>query len=358
MNGAKSCYGGLSVMVTGHTGFKGSWLSMALAMMGAKVHGYAKDPLPGSIFEAANVRSVLASHTLADLNDACALRAAFAAAKPDIVFHLAAQAIVLDSYQDPVGTYQTNVIGTLQTLEAAAGAGARAVLCVTSDKCYRNNEWHWPYRETDALGGHDPYSSSKACCEIAAASWAQSFGAKKLVNAATARAGNVIGGGDRSPHRLLPDIFKAAGSLQSPALRNPQSVRPWQHVLEALDGYLLLGQKLLSANPGALPFDSFNFGPDDHCGALSVLEAANLALEALGRPGIEPCSPLAPNACHEAKLLRLDSSKAKAELGFNPAWNARQAIQKAAAWEAAAQGGADMGAFTRNQISERLSRWL
>src|SRR5215467_8630193 len=260
-------WNGRRVFVTGHTGFKGGWLALWLNRLGAKVRGYALDPCTQpNMFTLASVASVV-DDVRGDLRDYPKLEAAIRDFEPDVVFHMAAQPLVRRSYADPVGTYATNVMGTVNVLEAVRKTpSVRAVICVTTDKVYQNHEWVWPYRETDALGGYDPYASSKACAEIVSAAYRSSFFSPNLADGrplalATARAGNVIGGGDWSEDRLIPDLVRGFCSGQPVLIRRPKAIRPWQHVLEPLHGYMILAQKLLE-DPRKFA-SAYNFGPAD-----------------------------------------------------------------------------------------------
>ena len=337
---------GRRVFLTGHTGFKGGWLAVWLAEAGAEVHGFALDPPPGpSFFEAAGVEHRLAAHTVGDLRNADAVANAMAAASPEIVFHLGAQPLVRLSYAQPLETFATNVMGTAHVLEAARRAGSvQAVVSVTTDKCYENKEWLWSYRENEPLGGHDPYSASKACAELVTAAWRSSFHGDGAPWIASARAGNVIGGGDWSLDRLIPDALRAYDANAVLHVRRPAAVRPWQHVLEPVAGYLQLAETLCADGaPGA---GAWNFGPVDADARpvswiLDSLQTTlrDLRWEATGDPGV-----------HEAGLLKLDSSKARALLGWTPKWRIGTALAQTAAWHQAWRARDDMAAFTRDQI--------
>lgn len=324
----KGFWKGRRVFLTGHTGFKGSWLSLWLHQLGAQVHGYALDPLTEpSLWQALGLK--LESETRADLSDLARLRAAAGAAQPEIVFHLAAQPLVRESYKDPVGTFATNVLGTVHLLESLRGLSSlRAVVVVTTDKVYHNEEWPYPYREGDRLGGKDPYSASKAAAEIVTASYRDSFLKEQGVRMASARAGNVIGGGDWSADRLVPDCLRAFAEERAVELRYPQAVRPWQHVLEPLSGYLRLGQGLLA---GESLECGWNFGPKGDEGHAEVGEVA----QRLGRLWGESARVQLSQEKHpkEAGLLRLDISKAQAELGWQPRWSLDQALAATVSWQ-------------------------
>ena len=249
------------VLVTGHTGFKGGWLALWLADMGAEVHGYALTPPTNpNFFTVADLGPRLASSTLADVRDEAALARAVQSASPDVVFHLAAQPLVRYSYAAPVDTYAINVMGTVNLFEAVRRtSGVKAVVNITSDKCYENREWVWPYRENEAMGGFDPYSSSKGCAELITAAYRRSFLESAGIHVATGRAGNVIGGGDWAADRLLPDVLRALGAGETVTIRSPMATRPWQHVLEPLSGYLMLAEKLYTE--GSAYATAWNFGP-------------------------------------------------------------------------------------------------
>ena len=343
---------GRAVFVTGHTGFKGSWLALWLAGMGARVYGFALDPATKtSLFEEAGVAQQLAGDTRADLADRTALQAALQEAQPSVVLHLAAQALVRPGYADPVGTFATNVMGTAHLLDAVRSVDSvQAVIVVTTDKVYGNNEWIFPYREGDALGGHDPYSASKAAAEIVVASYRASFfGADRHgARIATARAGNVIGGGDWSPERLVPDCLQAFAAGAPVRLRYPQAVRPWQHVLEPLGGYLALAERLLAAD-GDAAAKAWNFGPEVGGDATVGAVTEALARRWGGKASVEcPEGELHP---HEAGLLRLDITQARVELGWRPRWSLAQALDATVDWFQGWEHGGDAAALCRAQIA-------
>ena len=324
---AKTFYSGKRVLVTGHTGFKGGWLAHWLKTLGADVAGYSLPPEASpNLFEAGAVARGVTS-VLGDVRDLAALSQLVADHRPEVVFHLAAQALVRRSYREPVETFATNVMGTVNLLEACRRAGSpRAVVVVTSDKCYENREWVWGYREQDALGGFDPYSSSKACAELATAAYRRSFfEAETGVGIATARAGNVIGGGDWAEDRLVPDLVRARVSGTPVVIRNPTSTRPWQHVLEPLAGYLLLAQKLWEdPAPHSGPW---NFGPDAG-ESVPVIEVARVFARELGVALETP----EQEAVHEARSLKLDSSRAKLLLGWKPRLTLDESLTLTARW--------------------------
>jgi len=314
------------VLITGHTGFKGSWLSHWLLDEGAEVSGFALPPETApALFTALGLAGRM-HHVEGDIRDLSAIRACVQAVAPEVVFHLAAQPLVRRSYRDPAATWAVNVLGTTHLLEAVRGCPAvRACVVVTSDKCYENRGWTRGYSEEDVLGGHDPYSSSKAAVEIAAASWRRSF--QDLAPVATARAGNVIGGGDWSEDRLIPDFIAAVSSGRELRLRNPLATRPWQHVLEPLGGYLELARRLLGSE-GRGWAEAWNFGPADGAAA-TVREVADALVEDWGSGQVVVETAPAP---HEAQTLRLDCSKAAGRLGWRPRWTVREAVRLTARW--------------------------
>jgi CDP-glucose 4,6-dehydratase len=327
-------YRGKRVLLTGHTGFKGAWLSLWLADCGAEVHGLALPPeTEASLFDEARVAQRLATHTVGDVRDLEAVRKAIGAAKPEIVFHLAAQALVRRSYREPAETFATNVMGTVNVLEAvrlAGAGGARVCQIITTDKCYENREWVHPYRECDRLGGHDPYSASKACAELAVSSYRKSFLAGLGISLSSARAGNVIGGGDWAEDRIVPDAIAALSRGESVLVRNPHAIRPWQHVLEPLSGYLRLARRQWESP--AECSEAYNFGPMPG-EALSVGELAGEVVKAWGtgtwHSGEKNAGAPAP---HEAHFLRLDITKAMSELSWRPRWDVRQGIRETVEW--------------------------
>ena len=348
-------WAGKRVLVTGHTGFKGSWLSLWLMQMGARVTGLSLAPVTQpNLFDLLGLHTDL-HHHVGDIRDGAAVRACVAEARPEVVFHLAAQALVRESYRQPEETWSTNVQGTVTVLDALRGCPhTRSIVVVTTDKVYQNREWCHPYRETDPLGGHDPYSASKAACEAVAASYRSAFFAAQGVALSTARAGNVIGGGDWSADRLLPDAVRAWTGEHTLSLRNPQSVRPWQHVLEPLWGYLELARQT-HQNP--LLADAYNFGPYPQ-EAVPVGDIVRLAHAHW--PGARARFEPQPDAPHEAGLLRLDISKAHSLLGVAPRWSLPEAVAQTALWYAGLQAGEsaralcvrDLAAFARPQAGE------
>jgi CDP-glucose 4,6-dehydratase len=343
---------GRRVFLTGHTGFKGSWLALWLSQRGAKVRGYALDPCTEpNMFNLASVGAVV-EDVRGDVRDYAKLEASMTEFDPEVVFHLAAQPIVRRSYADPVGTYTTNVMGTVHLLEAIRKTpSVRAVVCVTTDKCYQNQGWIWPYRESDPLGGHDPYASSKACAEIISAAYRSSFfPIERLhehhVAVATARAGNVIGGGDWSEDRLIPDLVRGFRSGQPVLIRRPNAIRPWQHVLESLNGYMILAQELL-AQPARFA-SAYNFGPSDE-DVWPVQRIANKLVGIWGN-GASWIRDSVPSV-HEDQVLRLDASKARFELKWQPKLKIEAAMEWTMAWYRAWNQGADMTEFTVKQIA-------
>lgn len=329
---------GKRVFLTGHTGFKGSWLALWLQRMGAELTGFAlAPPTNPSLFEAAHVADGMTS-IIGDIRDGDALSRAVIDADPEIVIHMAAQPLVRASYDDPVGTYATNVMGTVHLLEAVRRApSCRAACVVTTDKCYENREWVWGYREDEAMGGHDPYSNSKGCAELVTSAYRRSFFGVGKAAVGSGRAGNVIGGGDWAADRLIPDILRAVSAGESVLIRNPLSIRPWQHVLEPLSGYLVLCQALWD-NP-VLAADAWNFGPrDDDARPVQWIVERLCALWGEGASWVhdERVQP------HEANYLKLDISKARAGLGWSPRWSLGDALESIVTWQRAWRSGADM----------------
>ena len=339
---------GKRVFLTGHTGFKGGWLSLWLQAMGAEVCGYSLlPPTTANLFTEANVSSGMESSFIADIRDADAMRLTMQEARPEIVFHLAAQSLVRYSYAHPAETYAVNVMGTVNLLEAVRVTPCvKAVVNITTDKCYENREWVWGYRENEAMGGVDPYSSSKGCAELVTAAYRRSFMESAGIALASARAGNVIGGGDWAENRLIPDFLRAIDAGAMLKIRSPQSTRPWQHVLEPLSGYLRLAECLF--NEGAAFAEGWNFGPNDENARTVLWIVEQLAGM---QPSVTWQCDKAPQP-HEAHYLKLDSSKAKARLGWQARWHLRTALQKTLAWHTAWRGGEDMRNFTLLQIAE------
>lgn len=321
-----AAYRGTRVLVTGHTGFKGSWLSLWLQTLGAHVAALALDP-PSEPSHWDLLTLTIRDHRV-DIRDEAAVRSVFVAERPEIVFHLAAQPLVRRSYREPIATWSTNVMGTANVLEAARlTPGVRAVVVVTTDKCYENREWPWAYRECDRLGGHDPYSASKAGAELVAASYRSAFLQQPSTPLlATARGGNVIGGGDWSEDRLVPDLVRSVVAGEPLVIRSPGATRPWQHVLDCLSGYLLLGQRLLAGDSDCA--DAWNFGPEGE-GNRTVEQVLGSLADTWPQLRWRIASTPQP---HEAGLLQLDSAKAKAKLGWRPVWNVDNAIRRTADW--------------------------
>ncbi len=322
-------YRGKKVLVTGHTGFKGSWLSIWLHTLGAKVVGMALDPRTGKDnFALAGVSELLEADYREDIRDLGRVQAIFEQEQPEVVFHLAAQPLVLDSYRDPVYTYETNVMGTVNLLEACRNCPAvQAMVFITTDKCYDNKEWVYPYRENDSMGGYDPYSSSKGAAELLIDSYRNSFLRPRQKRVASVRAGNVIGGGDWSPNRIVVDLVEAIESGTSLEVRSPQAVRPWQHVLEPLSGYLLLAGKMMQSEQGY--DEAWNFGPY----LQSILPVSDLVerfLKQFGRGDWRDVSD--PSRPHEAKLLMLDISKAIYRLGWRPVLTFEETVELTVDW--------------------------
>ncbi|MFG1423675.1 CDP-glucose 4,6-dehydratase [Roseixanthobacter liquoris] len=347
---ASEFWRGRRVFLTGHTGFKGGWLSLWLQHLGAEVTGFSLPPnTTPSLFEVADVASGMTS-IFGDIRDRPALDAAMRACAPEIVLHLAAQPLVRRSYVDPTETYATNVLGLVNLFESVrAQGGVRAVVNVTSDKCYENREWLWGYRETDPMGGFDPYSSSKGCAELVTSAYQRSFFHQSQSGTptflASARAGNVIGGGDWAEDRLIPDIIRALSARKTLQIRRPGAVRPWQHVLEPLSGYLLLAQRLVEQ--GAAVAQGWNFGPDT-ADERTVQWIVDQMTTLWGEPNRwELDDDAGP---HEAGLLKLDCSKARAILKWTPRWNLARALEETVAWHSAANRGDEMRKVTLAQI--------
>ena len=347
-----SFWRGRRVFITGHTGFKGGWLALLLQELGAEVYGYALAPEAGeNLFEVARVADGMHSE-FGDIRNAEQLSRALKASGAQVVLHLAAQALVRRSYSDPVETYSTNVMGLVNLLEAVrASGGVDAVLNVTSDKCYENREWIWGYREQDAMGGHDPYSSSKGCAELVTAAYRRSFlqsgaGGREIA-LASARAGNVLGGGDWSADRLIPDMLKSLSEGHPAYIRNPQAVRPWQHVMEPISGYLNLAERLFT--DGEAYAEGWNFGPEmqEIC---SVETVADRLIDHWGEGA--SWRTASDGGPHEAGLLALDCTKARRRLNWSPKWTVDDTIKRIVSWQRAYMGGADMRQITISQIKD------
>ena len=340
-----------SVFLTGHTGFKGGWIGHWLHELGASVYGYSlQPPTQPNFFTETQLQKCLTQSTFGDICDLAALTSALKQAKPDIIIHMAAQPLVRESYSTPVETFAANVMGTVNLLQAARQvATAKAVVNITTDKCYENQEWHWPYRESDRLGGHDPYSASKACAEIVAAAYRNSFFAEANIQLASVRAGNVIGGGDWATDRLISDFLRASDSGETLKIRSPNAIRPWQHVLEPLSGYLSLAEKLYTE--GSAFAEAWNFGPNEGDAKPVRWIVDQLCAH---MPGAKWKTETARQP-HEAGLLKLDSSKAKAKLGWTPRWNLATALSKTVEWHQAWRNQEDMAAVTSSQIQAYTS---
>ncbi|WBU56442.1 CDP-glucose 4,6-dehydratase [Paracoccus sediminicola] len=351
-----AAFSGKRVLLTGHTGFKGSWLTLWLHQLGAEVLGVSRPPeTQPSLFEVAGVEGLCDSRN-ADINDAAALSEAVGDFQPDLIIHMAAQAIVRDSYDIPVETFTTNVVGTANVLEIARRSPQlQGVVVVTSDKCYENNEWEWGYREVDPLGGSDPYSASKACTELVAQAYRRSFFSDpKGPQLASVRAGNVIGGGDWAAHRLIPDIIRAIAAGEDTVIRNPASVRPWQHVLEPLSGYLTVAEKMLSGK-GDVAAGAWNFGPDSDA-TVPVGDLCRMFGRLWGDEGPRFTFHSNADAPHEAGLLRLDSTRAKLHLGWHPQLCLEEALSMTADWYRRHAEGGDMRQHSLDQIKKYAAR--
>jgi CDP-glucose 4,6-dehydratase len=349
-------WAGKRVFVTGHTGFKGSWLSLWLQDMGALVKGYSLPaPTTPSLFEEAKVWEGLSSEE-GDIRDFTHLRQVMNDFKPEIVFHMAAQPLVRLSYDEPMETYSTNVMGTVYLLEAVKQVGGvKAVVNITSDKCYENREWVWGYREDEAMGGYDPYSNSKGCAELVASSYRQSFfNADKYSEhgcaLASVRAGNVIGGGDWADDRLIPDILQAFAKKEKVEIRSPYAIRPWQHVLEPLSGYLSIAEKLYTDGPEFA--EGWNFGPKEE--EAQPVEVIVNQLTQLWGDGAEwfLSQDVHP---HEAHYLKLDCSKVRMRLNWQPVWSLETTLEKIVSWQKAWLNGEDIKAYTINEIKEYMT---
>ena len=352
----QSFWAGKVVLLTGHTGFKGSWLAIWLQSMGAKVVGYAlPPPTSPSMFVVANVADGMTSIE-GDIRDFAALAKAFKEHQPEIVIHMAAQSLVRYSYTNPIETYATNVMGTVHVLEAVKLSGkVRTIINVTSDKCYENREWIWGYRENEPMGGYDPYSNSKGCAELVTAAYRNSyFNPNKFsdhgVALASVRAGNVIGGGDWAQDRLVPDIMRAIVQCKPVQIRNLHAIRPWQHVLEPLSGYLMLAQKLWQ--DGAAYSEAWNFGPHD-----DDAKPVSLIVDYLTKKWGKGASWVLDNGDnpHEAHYLKLNCSKAKSRLNWQPRWHLEQTLGAIVDWHHAHQGGKDMREVTLEQIQRYIN---
>ena len=345
---------GKKVFITGHTGFKGSWLSIWLQTMGAELTGYALKPqTEPNLFEVAGVAAGMRS-IIGDVRDLPSLQKAMAEARPDIVIHMAAQPLVRYSYENPVETYATNVMGSVHLLEAVRHTtSVKVVVNVTSDKCYENKEWVWGYREDEPVGGYDPYSNSKGCAELVTAAYRSSFFnpedfTKHGVAVASVRAGNVIGGGDWAGDRLIPDFMRAIVAGKTVVIRSPNAIRPWQHVLEPLSGYLLLSERLYAQ--GVDFAQAWNFGPLE--GDAKTVEWVISELVDHWADGARYQVDEGAAALHEAHFLKLDCSKARMVLGWKPLWDASETIRRISDWHKAHLAGQDMKAYTLEEIGQ------
>jgi CDP-glucose 4,6-dehydratase len=340
-------FSGKKILITGHTGFKGSWLTLWLVNLGAEVIGYSLEPpTKPNLFEILRLEKEI-THIIGDVRDGEKLKNVFKKYKPEIVFHLAAQPLVRVSYKEPKLTYETNVMGTLNLLEAVRQTeSVKVVIVVTTDKCYENKEWFYGYREVDPLGGYDPYSSSKACVEILVSSYRNSF----QLPVATVRAGNVIGGGDWQVDRLIPDCVKALSKGETIKIRNPDAIRPWQHVLEPLYGYLLLAVKMWKEPERFC--EAWNFGPYEKDTA-TVREVVEKVIRLWGKGSYEV---IEDRSFHEAGLLRLDISKTMLKLGWRPKWNLDKALERTVKWyKRFYEGKTDMVKYSIKEIENYFS---
>lgn len=343
---------GKKVLITGHTGFKGSWLSLVLQWAEAELIGLALAPPEGhNLFTLANIANNMTSQ-IGDVRDYKQVLSVIEEHQPELIIHMAAQPLVRYSYKNPIETYATNVMGTVHLLEAARQVGSvKAIVNVTTDKCYENKEWHWAYREEDTLGGFDPYSNSKACAELVTRAYRTSYFNTDAIGLASARAGNVIGGGDWAEDRLIPDLIRAC-SINSPvSIRNPQAIRPWQHVMEPLTGYLALAEKLY--NEPSIYADSWNFGPEEH-DVQSVGWIADFIINRWHQPASWILEE--GNHLHEANYLKLDSAKSKALLGWQPRWNLEKGLQETVEWYQAFFSRENMRDKTLTQIKHFLQK--
>ena len=337
---------GKSVLITGHTGFKGGWLSLWLSKLGSNVHGFALSPQhTPNLFSVAKIQKYISSSKISDINDLSALQDQVNEVRPEIIFHMAAQPLVRESYLNPLETYKTNMVGTINLFEAVRDLDNKVTIVnVTTDKCYQNNEWVWPYRESDRLGGDDPYSCSKACVELITHSYRKSFFKGRDISVSTARAGNVIGGGDWSTNRLLPDLLRSLETIEPVKIRSPGAVRPWQHVLEPLAGYLRLAE-LMHRFPENYS-DAWNFGPDQ-VDAKPVSWIVDYITQSL--PSIEWQFDDGPHP-KESKLLVLDNSKVKSELNWYPRLNIKSALKETIEWHVAWKKNQQMDKVCFQQI--------
>lgn len=341
-----SFWTGRSVFLTGHTGFKGGWLALWLTEMGAKVYGYSLEaPTNPNFFKITNLGHKIQNSVTGDICDLLGLTNSMQIAKPSVIFHMAAQPLVKKSYINPIETFTTNIIGTINIFEAARKIDTvEAIVNITTDKCYENQEWDRPYHETDRLGGYDPYSSSKACSEIVTSAYRNSFLSETGIKLASARAGNVIGGGDWAADRLIPDFFRSIDSDRTLRIRSPQAVRPWQHVLDPLSGYLILAEKLVTKGNNFA--QAWNFGPEQ-----SGAKTVSWILDRLSKKfNNSKWETEKIKQQHEASLLKLDISKAKSKLGWLPRWPLETAIDNTVEWYQAFKENDNMEEFSIKQI--------
>lgn len=345
-----SFYKGKTVLITGHTGFKGSWMCKLLSMAGAKVIGYSLNPpTTPSLFELSGVEKEIVS-VIGDIRDLAKLNETMQKYRPEIVIHMAAQPIVRESYAEPVYTYETNVMGTVNICEAVRLCDSvKSFVNVTTDKVYKNNEWEWGYRENDALDGYDPYSNSKSCSELVTSSYIKSFFYNRDIAVSTCRAGNVIGGGDFAKDRIIPDCVRAMEAKQEITVRNPYSTRPYQHVLEPVVTYLVLAMKQYEDKSLA---GNYNIGPDD-CDCAATGELVDLFCSHWGDGALWK-NVADKNAPHEANFLKLDCSRIKRVLGWSPRWHISDAIEKVTEWSKVYLSGGDISAVMEKQINEYL----
>ena len=347
----KSVYTGKKVFLTGHTGFKGTWMVLLLKQLGAEVKGYSLPPIEHNALYHQVRAELYCESVIGDIRNREKLHREIDKFQPDFIFHMAAQALVIDSYLNPVETFQTNVMGTVHVLDAMRGLNKPCNgIMITTDKVYENQEHEAPYKENEPLGGYDPYSNSKACCELAISSYRLSFFNPEQydehkISIASVRSGNVIGGGDWSDNRIIPDIARALISDEIILVRNPNSVRPWQHVLDPLHGYLILGARMEN-NPAKFA-EAYNFGPDPK-ERMNVQELVETAIKIWGSGNYEVSAN--PNKLHEAGLLRLNIDKSKKELGWKPKYDAKEAVEHTIAWYKASKANEDIKSFTESQI--------
>lgn len=355
----KEFWNGKRVFITGHTGFKGSWFCLLLHSLGAEITGFSLGPPTNpNLFEVCSLNQFTNTIT-GDIRDRELLDNALSGANPDIVFHMAAQSLVKESYKSPVETYEVNVMGTVHLLEAVRNVAVKskrlkAVVNITSDKCYENREWHWGYRENEILGGYDPYSNSKGCSELVTSCYRDSYFNrnhfdKHGVAIASARAGNVIGGGDWAKNRLIPDCIDALTHQRNIVIRNPEAVRPWQHVLEPLNGYLMLAERLYEKGPEFA--EAWNFGPDDY----DVKKVEWIVRKLMNDWGTDVTLKVHQEiTLHEAQYLKLDCSKVRTRLNWHPIWNVQTALSKIVEWNKAYLEKKDMKDITLNQVREYM----